>query len=306
MAEQLKVLFGRELQKQLFPKSSYLMRSKFDGTVAANQNSVNVPSAGDISVTKNATVEDGGLTSSARGDDSLNYTLDKYSIGPHFVEDANEAVLNYSKRQDIVQAAARSLMSRVAQEAAVAWAPSGADAKIVRTSGDAGNTLMGGGSGNRLAVTKNDIIRANIMLDNDDVPDEGRVLLIPASLYGEILNINDFVDADKIGRANLPDGVIGRILGADVYVTSKTPLFSNAPAPVKKAVGASGAAADNGSILLYHEDFVRRAHSNPKIYVNADRAEYLGSLISGMMRFGASQGRVDKKGVVAIVQAHGT
>ena len=304
MAEVLTTLFSKEIQSELFPNNEFYKNSRFDGKAAADQKTVEIPQAGAVNITKNPVVGDGGLSTSGRTDDKRTYDLDEYAAGPHFITDKNQMETSYDKRADMVKAISGALNARVADELAVAWSAVGA-AHIIRTSGanDAGSLPNGTATGTRKELTLVDVVAAMTKLDKDDCPSQGRIMVLPAGMYGELMTISEFIEAQKFGKANLPEGAIGKLLGFDVFMRSRVATFDNTGTPVVKAVGAAEAVSDNGSILCYHKDFVRRAEGTVKVFLNPGRAEYLGDLMSAAVRAGGTHGRNDLKGVVSIVQA---
>lgn len=305
MAEALKTLFSREVQSEIFPKWEFYKNSKMDGSPNADQASVDIGQSGSVTVERNRDTSS-EATSAKRTDTTLSYSLVHLSTDPIHVPDADEIVLAYSKRQDIVQAFAGALNSAAAKELLYAWAPAVANKiQYVRTTGadSADNLPHATATGTRKSVTKADLVKAFTLMNNQDIPEKGRYLVIPATMYGNIVNIDDFVSAEKIGRANLVDGAIGRILGFDVFMRSEGVLYTNVTDPVKKAVDATLAVSDNNSAICYQRDFVRRSEGRTRIFYNPGMAKVYGDQMSADLRVGGSHARTDAKGVVAIIQA---
>jgi len=307
MAQALVTLFSREVQSQLFAEYSFYKNSKMDGTPEATQTTVTVGQAGSVSVTRNRDLTN-EIASVLRTDDKLDYSLVHLSTDPIRIPNKDEAVLAYSKRADTVQAFSRALNEQTGLEALIGWAPAAANsAQFLRTTGtaSAANLAHGSATGTRKAVTKADIIQAMTRMTRDKIPMAGRFMVVPAVLYDNILNIDGFVEADKIGSANLVTGAIGMLLGFSVFVVPDNLLYTNAATPVKQAVGASLAATDNAAILFFHRDYVRRAEGRVNMYYDAGNPKAYGDIMSADLRVGFSAGRNDAKGTIALIQAAG-
>lgn len=78
-------------------------------------------------------------------------------------------------------------------------------------------------------------------LDEQDVPMDNRVLIIPPSIRNVIMGIERYNSADFVDGRGVRTGQIGQLYGIDVYVTTNTP--------------ATGTAA-KGMFLLHKDAFV--------------------------------------------------
>ena len=299
MAEQIVKLFSKELQENLFPSNEFYKQSKVDGGIGAKFGTVEVPQAGAVpGITLNPSVFP--LTPAQRTDDVKTYTVDNYATDAIHIEDVNEIVTNYSKRADILKDHSRSLNSRIADEMAVAWAPTLAAQKIF-TSGTAdGTALAPGATGTRNALTRNDFADLAIRFDIDDVDAGARNLLVDARLYAQLLKIDSFVNFDYVNRKPTVDGQIGEIFGMKVFKRSRSAYFDVANA--KKAVGAATATTDNLAVIAWADNYVRRAEGSVKVYSDLDNPLYLGSIFNAAVRAGGTAGRTDEKGVYALIQ----
>lgn len=63
------------------------------------------------------------------------------------------------------------------------------------------------------------------LLDDDDVPMENRVLIIPPSAKNDILGITRYNSRDFVSGTPTQTGAIGNIYGVDVYVSSNCPVI---------------------------------------------------------------------------------
>jgi len=296
-------IFTRDLQKILFPDNSFYKRTKklntdadAPGTAAA---SYQIPQEMEMPT---------GIVDPAvfpleveelEGGNEI-VTLSLLATKPTRLGDKELLEVSYDKRASVLslhssvldQMAANVSLNRMSQVASDA---------IVLTSGDAVSAGLPGLTGNRKAVTKNDIIKACEILNRTDMKGK-RYGLVGATHESELLKIEHFVDYEKTGNQSaLLRGAIGSLMGIEWYKRSTAAVFNAAGAP--KAAGSALAATDNEGMLIWIEDAIGRVEGNVEVYINEKQAQYLGSLMNNAVRFGMKILRTDKKGVVAIRQA---
>jgi hypothetical protein len=157
-------------------------------------------------------------------------------------------------------------------------------------------------------TTISDITKVKAILDADNIPSSGRILLIPSYMYNvDLLNIAGIVQAYQFGSAVAPNGVVARLMGFDIMIRSEVLVYDNTGTPVLKALNGDGtlttpATTDQGAALAFHPNYVAVALGDITPYYNENRAEYFGSIFSAEIMHGASKLRTDQKGVVALVQ----
>lgn len=297
-----------DIQENLFKDNAIINRAvNHDGFV--NYKTVHVPQAGsNPTISKNITTFP--ATISQRTDSELTYNMDTYYVQPIHIEKGQEvAFLSYDKRMSVLKQNINTLEEVLTNQAVYKWAGTGA-ARIVRTTGSASSgALAPSATGTRLALTLADILRAKAILDAENVPQTGRILLLPSDIYNsQLLAIADVYQQQSYGSSALPSGVVSRIHGFDVMIRSTVTVFDNTGTPVIKTIGDNGAptspaAADNLAALAYHPSFTAKALGATQVIVNEDVAEFYGSIISAFQLFGASKMRTSQTGVVSIVQA---
>jgi hypothetical protein len=297
-----------DIQENLFKDNAIINRAvNHDGFV--NYKTVHVPQAGaNPTITKNLGSFPATITQ--RTDSELTYSMDTYYVEPIHIEAGQEtAFLSYEKRMSVLNQNIATLEEALVNNALYKWAPSGST-RLVRTTGTGTtNALAPSATGNRNAITLADILSAKAILDAENVPASGRILLLPSSMYNaQLLAIADVYQAQSYGQSALPSGVVTRIHGFDVMIRSTVVVYDNTGTPVIKAVGDNGvpsspASTDNLGALAYHPSFVAKAMGNTEVMINEGVAEYYGSIVSAFQSFGASKMRTSQVGVVAIVQA---
>jgi hypothetical protein len=294
-AELLTRQFTSEIQPLLYPSFGFLSRAINDDAFV-NNNTVELPHSGTIPAVQ---VDRSSLpaTIAKRTDAATQYTLEELTTDPTLLQDSEALTVAYDKRQSILMQHAEEIRKKYTARALYNWA--GGATTFIPTTGTARAATGASQTGNRNAVTKADWLEVKRRFHADDViPDNSPVngiAVITPSMMNDILNISEFTDAEKFGTPGLPQGVVTRIAGFDVYVRSSVVVTTNADA--LKAEGAAAAATDQDAALFYSPQYVRRAVGAYNAYVDIGKPEYYGDIFSSMLRFGATYARNDNKGV---------
>lgn len=299
-----------DIQENLFKNNAIINRAvNHDGFV--NYKTVHVPQAGaNPTISKN--ISSFPATISQRTDSELTYSMDTYYVEPIHIEKGQEtAFISYDKRMSVLRQNISTLEEVLTNHALYKWAPAGAGTFVKTTGSAVSSALAPSATSTRLAITLADILSAKAILDAANVPQEGRILLMPSSIYnGQLLAIQDVYQMQSYGSSALPSGVVARIHGFDIMIRSTVVVYDNTATPVLKTVAdgtgapSSPASTDNLACLAYHPSFVAKAMGATEVIINEDVAEYYGSLISSFQLFGASKMRTSQTGIVAIVQAN--
>ncbi|WP_400192808.1 phage capsid protein [Hymenobacter sp. B81] len=302
------------IEENIYPNNSFMMQSRDDGaflegkTVKLNQ------AGGKPAVQKNRAVLP--ATAAKRVDSTADYDIDEYTTDPIVVQKTEEIEASYGKRQSVMFDHTEVLKTKVAEGMAYSWSPT-LGVNIIRTTGAArpGYKVwqLGVGAVQRKRITQDDIMNAAAILNSQDVPQEGRFMLIDSMLVQDLLKIEAFTSLEKIGKAVLVDGAIGRIGGFDVFVRSSTTVY-DVDDNTKKDFSEAVSIGDNVSCLFWQKNFVRRCFggsSNGGIEVFEDSGSngngnplFYGTVISALVRSGGRAARADERGIVALVEAH--
>jgi len=313
MAEISKIKFSSDLQKALFPDNSFYKNSMKEDGIEVGVSSVEIPIAGNIAAASEGEPTSLPLQVSLKEDTKKTYDVKLLYAGPVLITRESEIVTSYPKFQETVNQFAGVINTKAADYAANAWGPTLLANMVLSTGANRAVSLVGA-TGNRKKFTKADIISVKMKLSKMN-------LILPGSLFGlvtpdqyqDLLEIAEFVDYDKTGnQSRLAEGYVGKILGFEIAMRWNDVLgsiglhYSNAASPpIKKANGVV-AATDRPAGLFWHSAYVRHAEGNAHTSINRDKAEYLGgSIMSSMVRFGATSSRLDEKGVVALIEDTG-
>ncbi len=264
---------------------------------------VHIPQAGaKPTVVKNRSTYP--ATTVRRTDTDITYPLDEYSTDPTHIPDAESKQLSYSKMESVLGEHVAALSENYADDILYKWAPTDA-ACIIRTTGADGATLSASATGTRKTFLKEDLQRAQALMDKQKIPKKDRFALIPTDLATELKGDADLKKRDFGAELSLKEGYIGHLYGFAIRERSDTVVYTNATPPVPKAPGAAGAATDNLAVICWQKNAVGRAMGSKKFYENLADAQFYGDVYSAAIRLGGRKRRADGSGVVAIVQAHG-
>ncbi len=81
-------------------------------------------------------------------------------------------------------------------------------------------TSSGGLGTDGAAIVDNVLIAAVELLDEADVPDDGRVWIFDPSAKADMLKIDKFIRVDYVRTQVVPTGMFGGIYGSNVYITN--------------------------------------------------------------------------------------
>ena len=296
--------WAKQIAENIYPENSFYKGNCIDDSGQMTGKTVHVIQSGSVpAVVVNPTTVGG--TPVERTDTDATYDVDVFDFGPIVLLRRDGDFLSYEKRASLLRDTAQSLTTAIADRVSYNWSPA---SNMIRTSGAARASYLTTQTGDRLAIAHKDILRLATKMTADDIPQENRKLLVPAWLLEDLRLIPEFVDYDKLGYVQqLKTGIKGSICGFEVYVRSRTTVYTNAATPVKVAPGTAAAATHNLSILAWHPDFVRMSEggvSNKGIHVfeNPDDAIYKGDIISGQAYMGSKISRDDLKGVYVLVE----
>lgn len=293
-----KEIWLRDIVKALFPDDSFASKAMNDDAFVVEGKKVHVPNAGAPSgVEKNRSELPASVKT--RTDVDVNYTLDEFTTDPVQIPDADTVQLSYDKRQSVIAQDTAEIM-RVAHESLLKnWAP-GKD-ECVLTTGAAKAAHLASATGNRKALTADDVLALQTKFDLANVPATDRYLLLDAVMYAQLLT--SMSNTDKIGffqAADVKKGVVGNLFGFNVMKRSTVLRYAVAGGAVT-GLSTENAATDCAAGLAWQSTCVRRALGEVKMFDDSESPLYYGDIYSFLVRCGGCISRSDKKGVAAIV-----
>lgn len=204
----------------------------------------------------------------------------EYSI---LIEDIVEAQSLASMRQfytdDAGYALARKVDSKLLELARGIQGGDGTAAYTGAFLGSNGTTAYVAGSNNEAALTDAAIRRSIQRLDDNDVPMDGRFLIVPPSTRNTLMGIARFTEqafvGEQGGNNTIRTGEIGNVYGVPVFVSSNADTTS----------GSAGARI----ALLGHRDFAVLAEQMAVRTQTQYKQEWLGNLFTADTLFGVKE-----------------
>ena len=196
-----------DIVENFFPDNSFISRS-VDHSSYVNNHTVHIPQAGSApSVTKNRSEFPASI--GTRSDSELTYDLDIYDVPPLRVQHLADVELSYDKRQSMLKQSKETLQNFVHMDILKTWVPS-SPTTVVTTGSAAAAHVHSTATGNRKAMTRAEVEKTKMIFDSNDVPAEGRVMLLDAVMYNQL--VNSLTDAEVVAFLHGADptkGVMG-------------------------------------------------------------------------------------------------
>jgi hypothetical protein len=305
-------VLDRELNKKLLPDNSFATIGKNDNAYI-NQKYVDLPHQGTLPTV----VEDRSslpATITQRVDTVSQYSTHHLTSDPTLVTDAEEAVVNYQKMNDIRATHGDQLYQELATKLLFKYARGGDSENswaisptVVRSTGgtrpvnlpQVGATAP---SGNRKRYTLADLLSAKRIGMGQDLIGGEWVGVITPDILEDFMLIEQFGNSDYATSKRLDSGgeFFFNWLGIRWYVRSFVNVFTTGGNLKEKT--ANTAATDCAGALLANTNYIRRAIGTVKTYFAPDEPEYHGSIVSAGMRYGAIGARPDAKGIINLVE----
>lgn len=291
-------LWQNTIVEGLFADNSFMSKAVNDDMYVNMGKKVHIPNAGAPSnVEVNRTTVP--ATVKTRTDVDVEYSLDELTTDPIRIPHADTVELSYNKRNSVISQDRLKLIETAAVNMLYRWDPTSTN--FVRTTGAAVLAHTPSATGNRKALTKADVLALMTKFNQDDVPAEGRYLLLDSVMYAQLLN--DLSEADKwsfLQSANMQQGTLGMLYGFNIMQRSKVLRYATGNTLSKWET--SGATTDNAAGLAWQTNSLSRALGEVKMFDSMDNPTYYGDIYSFLVRVGGAIRRNDKKGVYALVQ----
>ena len=296
-------VWERDIKEVLFAQNNEFLRASVNHDAFVVNKTVHVPQAGSLpGATKNRTTFPAPVID--RTDTTLDYDLESFSVDPVRIGRIEEVQISYQKRQSVMKQHLNILMDIIAKEGIFNWASDNA-ANQVRTTGSTSSiNRPTGATGTRKKLTVQELAQLTQVMDDQNVPDNGRWLMLPSKMYQEFFTITELIRDDIIGKVILPSGVLNKILNFNIIKRSSNTIvkYDNSGVPQRKSVGAASASDDNFGEIAWHVDFVATALGNIEIFEDFKSATMYGTVISADVLTKTTKLRSDEAGIVTLIQ----
>ena len=132
-------------------------------------------------------------------------------------------------------------------------------------------------------------------LDDNNVPMESRVLIIPPSVRNTIMGIDRYVSSDFVSGSTVNSGLIGNLYGVDVYVSANC-------ATIEAAGDNTASSIDTRAALLFHKDAIVLAEQQSVRSQTQYKQEYLSTLYTADCLYGVQVYRPEAGFVLAVAE----
>jgi len=130
------------------------------------------------------------------------------------------------------------------------------------------------------------------LMDDADVPMDGRKFAIPPSLRNAIMGVDRYNSSDFVDGRGVQNGQIGKLYGIDIYVSSNMPTIETA---AENTAGDAVKAA-----LLFHTDTMVLAEQVGVRSQTQYKLDYLSTLYTADTLFGVKTVRPEAGFVLAV------
>lgn len=189
-------------------------------------------------------------------------TIDKYKESSFMIEDVVGVQSKYNVMSLYTERASRAMANDI-DNAILGMRAAVPTSQWIYVSSD------GAESGTPQAIDEASILAAMQLLDEQDVPEEGRMILVSPGQYADLLAIDKFIDRDFIDGYPVSSGALGSLYGMQVYKVNKlktnslTGYRNGKDAPLQPTPGVIG------SPYLPSQDSFNTLPYNGKSWVSA-------------------------------------
>ncbi|MDR2652072.1 MAG: hypothetical protein LBC68_07115 [Prevotellaceae bacterium] len=217
---------------------------------------------GDPSVLINNTTYPLAIETLADADKAI--SLDKYQTKPTKVTDDELYAISYDKMASVIERHKDAILEKKYAKALHALAPSGATAKtpVVLTTGAAAE-------GERMPVTRADIITLKKAFDSQKIPVAGRILVLCPDHVSDML-LTDQKFADQY--YNYTSGKVANLYGFEIYEYNDCPYYTVAT-KVKLAFGAAVTNTANQASVAFYAPRMMKATGSTTAYLSEAKTD---------------------------------
>ncbi|BAU18870.1 conserved hypothetical protein [Prevotella intermedia] len=297
MAIQREIWIG-SIVEGLFADNSFLSKAYNADEFVNMGKTVHIPNAGAPSKTKkNRTSFPADVNT--RADVDLSFNLDEFTTDPIRIPHADTVELSYNKRESVLRQDKAALQESVAKSMIYSWLPE--KKYCIETTGTAVDAHSPNAAGKRKALCRADVEKLMTKFNADNIPQEGRYLLLDAYMYDQLLaDLTSVQNQAFFASADAQRGILGKLFSFNVMMRSEVAVYGDGI--VKKTEDAAGAATDLAAGLAWHENSVCRALGEVNAFEKEKDPTYYGDIYSFLVRAGGRPMREDVKGLIALVQ----
>ena len=133
-------------------------------------------------------------------------------------------------------------------------------------------------------------------LDDNNVPMDGRNLIIPPATRNAIMGIDRYVSSDFVSGGTVNNGLIGNLYGVDVYVSANCRT-------IEAAADNTASSVDTRAAMFFHTDAIVMAEQLAVRSQTQYKQEYLSTLYTADTLYGVQVYRPEAGFVLAVPSA---
>ena len=133
-------------------------------------------------------------------------------------------------------------------------------------------------------------------MDDNNVPMEGRNLIIPPATRNAIMGIDRYVSSDFVSGGTVNNGLIGNLYGVDVYVSANCRT-------IEAAADNTASSVDTRAAMFFHTDAIVMAEQLAVRSQTQYKQEYLSTLYTADTLYGVQVYRPEAGFVLAVPSA---
>jgi N4-gp56 family major capsid protein len=257
----------------------------------------------------NAKAADTAVTIIANTEGELTVDIDRHFEYSRLIEDIVEVQALSSLRQFYTEDAGYALAVQIDNDLHAAGTGFGDGGAVVFSPAETDYQHSGcffNDGGTTTQYTDDTIVPADVFtdaffrdmiqkLDDNNVPMDGRSLIIPPSVRNTIMGIDRYVSSDFVTGQAVNSGLIGNLYGVDVYVSANCRT-------IEAAADNTAGAADTRAALLFHSDAIVMAEQQAVRSQTQYKQEYLSTLYTADCLYGIQVYRPEAGFVLAVAE----
>jgi N4-gp56 family major capsid protein len=257
----------------------------------------------------NAKAADTAVTIIANTEGELTVDIDRHFEYSRLIEDIVEVQALSSLRQFYTEDAGYALAVQIDNDLHAAGTGFGDGGAVVFSPAETDYQHTGcffNDGGTTTQYTDDTIVPADVFtdaffrdmiqkLDDNNVPMDGRSLIIPPSVRNTIMGIDRYVSSDFVSGQAVNSGLIGNLYGVDVYVSANCRT-------IEAAGDNTAGAADTRAALLFHSDAIVMAEQQAVRSQTQYKQEYLSTLYTADCLYGIQVYRPEAGFVLAVAE----
>ena len=259
----------------------------------------------------NAKAADTAVTIIANTEGELTVDIDRHFEYSRLIEDIVEVQALNSLRQFYTEDAGYALATKIDADLHSCGTGFGDGGSIVFSGSVAPTDYQHTGcffndGGTTTQYTDDTVVAADVFsdaffrdmvqkMDDNNVPMESRVLVIPPSVRNTIMGIDRYVSSDFVSGSTVNSGLIGNLYGVDVYVSANC-------ATIEAAGDNTASSVDTRAALLFHKDAIVLTEQQSVRSQTQYKQEYLSTLYTADCLYGVQVYRPEAGFVLAVAE----